>query len=147
VADGDDHREGRPAPRHVDGKSGSLQDERFFRRTLYGRISRAEPSGYLRLYDFPDATQTSPGRDLTTTSLQQLFALNSPFMQRLASAVAASVREQESYALKVPALYRRVLARDPSAEELAEGRAYLRKGSVERLAQILLSTNEEIFVP
>jgi len=129
------------------GKSGSLEDERFFRRTLYGRISRAEPSGYLRLYDFPDATQTSPGRDLTTTSLQQLFALNSPFMQRLARAVAASVSEQETYALKVPALYRRVLARDPSAEELAEGRAYLRKGSVERLAQILLSTNEEIFVP
>jgi len=129
------------------GKSGSLQDERFLRRTLYGRISRADPSGYLRLYDFPDASQTSPGRDLTTTSLQQLFALNSPFMQRLASAAAASVREQETYALKLPALYRRVLARDPSAEELAEGRAYLRKGSVERLAQILLSTNEEIFVP
>jgi hypothetical protein len=129
------------------GKSGSLQDERFLRRTLYGRISRADPSVYLRLYDFPDANQTSPGRDLTTTSLQQLFALNSPFMQRLASAVAASVREQETYALKVPALYRRVLARDASAEELAEGRDYLRKGSVERLAQILLSSNEEIFVP
>jgi hypothetical protein len=129
------------------GKSGSLQDEHFLRRTLYGRVSRADPSGYLRLYDFPDANQTSPGRDLTTTSLQQLFALNSPFMQHLASAVAASVREQETYALKVPALYRRVLAREPSQEELAEGHAYLRKGSVERLAQILLSTNEEIFVP
>ena len=117
------------------------------RRTLYGRISRAEPSGYLRLYDFPDANQTSPGRDLTTTSLQQLFALNSSFMQRLGSALAEGVRPQETYIEKVQQLYRRALARDASAEELAEGREYLKQGSVERLAQILLSTNEEIFVP
>jgi hypothetical protein len=129
------------------GKSGSLQDERFFRRTIYGRVSRADPSGYLRLYDFPDANQTNPGRDLTTTSLQQLFALNGGFMQRLAGALAQSVRQHETYAEKVPELYRRALGRDPTSEELAEGRAYLKQGSVERLAQILLSTNEEIFVP
>jgi hypothetical protein len=129
------------------GKSGSLQDEHFVRRTLYGRISRAEPSGYLRLYDFPDANQTSPGRDLTTTSLQQLFAMNSGFMQQLGKALAESARPHETYAAKVQDLYRRALSRDPSSEELAEGRAYLRQGSVERLAQILLSTNEEIFVP
>jgi hypothetical protein len=129
------------------GKSGSLQDERFVRRTIYGRVSRADPSGYLRLYDFPDANQTSPGRDLTTTSLQQLFALNSSFMQHLGSALASSVRPHETYTEKVRELYRRALARDPSPDELEEGRAYLRQGSVERLAQILLSTNEEIFVP
>ena len=68
-------------------------------------------------------------------------------MQRLAGALASSVRQHETYAEKVPELYRRALSRDPSSEELAEGRAYLRQGSVERLAQILLSTNEEIFVP
>ena len=121
------------------GKSGSLQDDRFFRRTIYGRVSRADPSGYLRLYDFPDANQTNPGRDVTTTSLQQLFALNGSFMLRLAGALAQSVRQHETYAEKVPELYRRALGRDPTSEELAEGRAYLKQGSVERLAQILLS--------
>ena len=57
------------------------------------------------------------------------------------------MRPLETYELKVRELYRRVLARDPSSEELAEGRDYLKHGSVERLARILLSTNEEIFVP
>ncbi len=129
------------------GASHELQDEAFVRRTVYGRVSRSNPSGFLRLYDFPDANQTSPGRDVTTTSLQQLFALNSAFMQGLGSALAARVRAHETYALKVSELYRMVLARDPSDEELAEGRKYLTRGTVERLAQVLLSTNEEIFVP
>jgi hypothetical protein len=129
------------------GASQELQDEGFVRRTVYGRISRSSPSGFLRLYDFPDANQTSPGRDLTTTSLQQLFALNSAFMQGLGSALAKSVRKHETYELKVRDLYRRVLSRDPSAEELADGREYLTRGTVERLSQILLSTNEEIFAP
>jgi len=137
---------GRLAPT-LYGSSGALHDESFVRRTLYGRVSRAEPSGFLRLYDVPDANQTSPGRDVTTTSLQQLFALNGAFMQRLGSALSESVRPYETYELKVRDLYRRALSRDPTAEELAEGRAYLKQGSVERLAQILLSTNEEIFVP
>ncbi len=129
------------------GPSGDLDDERFTRRTIYGRVSRADPSGYLRLYDFPDANQTTPERDITTTSLQQLFVMNGAFIQRQALALDESVRPYESYAPKVRTLYRRALARDPSAEELAEGRAYLKQGTVARLAQILLSTNEEIFVP
>jgi hypothetical protein len=129
------------------GASQELQDEAFVRRTVYGRVSRNSPSGFLRLYDFPDANQTSPGRDVTTTSLQQLFVLNSTFMQGLGSALAKSVRKHESYELKVRELYRKVLSRDPSAEELAEGRQYLTRGTVERLSQILLSTNEEIFAP
>jgi hypothetical protein len=129
------------------GASDDLQDLSFVRRTVYGRVSRNTPSTLLRLYDFPDANQTSPGRDLTTTSLQQLFVLNSPFMQRLGGALEERVRTHETYALKVVDLYRRVLSRDPSADELAEGRRYLSSGTVERFAQILLSTNEEIFVP
>jgi hypothetical protein len=44
-------------------------------------------------------------------------------------------------------LYRKVLSRDPTTAELAEGRTYLKEGTVERLAEILLSTNEEIFWP
>jgi hypothetical protein len=129
------------------GPSKDLQDPTFVRRTVYGRVSRGSPSGFLRLYDFPDANQTSPGRDLTTTSLQQLFALNGAFMQGLGSALGSSVRKHETYALKVRDLYRSVLSRDPTAEELAEGRAYLTQGTVERFAQMLLSTNEEIFSP
>jgi Protein of unknown function (DUF1553)/Protein of unknown function (DUF1549)/Planctomycete cytochrome C len=129
------------------GVSHDLQDADFVRRTVYGRVSRSGPNSWLGLHDFPDANQTSPGRDVTTTSLQQLFALNSPFMRGLASALEQSVRADESYAGKLRGLYRKALARDPTAEELADGREYLTRGTVERFAQILLSTNEEIFTP
>ena len=129
------------------GVSDDLQGEDFKRRTIYGRVSRANTSMLLRLYDFPDANQTSPGRDLTTTSLQQLFVMNSAFVHSLGAALADAVRGDETYELKVRNLYRRVLSRDPTASELSEGRAYLTQGTVERFAEILLSTNEEIFWP
>jgi hypothetical protein len=129
------------------GVSDDLSDEDFTRRTIYGRVSRSNTNMLLRLYDFPDANQTSPGRDLTTTSLQQLFVMNSAFMHKLGGALADAVRGEETYELKVRNLYRKVLSRDPTTAELAEGRAYLKEGTVERLAEILLSTNEEIFWP
>ena len=45
------------------------------------------------------------------------------------------------------ALYREVLARDPSAGGNGHGESYLEKGTLEQYAHILLSTNEEIFWP
>ena len=79
--------------------------------------------------------------------MQQLFVMNSAFMHSLGVALADAVRGDETYELKVRHLYRRILSRDPSVEELAEGRRYLTQGTVERFAEILLSTNEEIFWP
>ena len=42
-------------------------------------------------------------------------------------------------------LYRKVLARDPNAKELDLAVSYLAHGTVDEYAQVLLSTNEEIF--
>ena len=52
-------------------------------------------STLLKLYDFPDPMQTSGGRDLTTTPLQQLFVMNSSFMRNAADGVGAE-RERRS---------------------------------------------------
>ena len=48
---------------------------------------------------------------------------------------------------KVRALYRKVLSRDPSAKEMDLALGYLAQGTMEQYAQVLLSTNEEIFWP
>ncbi len=48
-------------------------------------------------------TQTSPGRDLTTTSLQQLFVMNSAFMEEQAAALVKRV-ENEPMAGRIPFL-------------------------------------------
>ena len=63
------------------GPAVPLHDEKNFRRTLYGAVSRAKPDQFLRLFDFPDPNETSERRIATNVPLQQLFFLNSPFVQ------------------------------------------------------------------
>jgi hypothetical protein len=99
------------------------------------------------LYDFPDPLQTSPGRDLTTTSLQQLFVMNSSFITKQAAALAKEIDSNNSDAVRVRSLYRKVMARDPESEEIDLALSYLAQGTIEQYAQVLLSTNEVIFWP
>ncbi len=119
-----------------------------FRRTVYARISRARMNGLLREYDFPDPIQTASSRDLTITSLQQLFLMNSPWVHNLAGALADAVKTEPDTPAQIRTLYRKILSRDPSAHEMELAAAYLEKTpALEQYAQILLSTNEEIFWP
>ncbi|HUA87101.1 MAG TPA: PSD1 and planctomycete cytochrome C domain-containing protein [Bryobacteraceae bacterium] len=117
------------------------------RRTVYARVSRGRLSDLLRIYDFPDPTQTSSERDVTTTSLQQLFIMNSPFMHTESGILAKSVAAEPDDSARIRAMYEKVFARDPSAKELDLALSYLSGGTLEQYAQILLSTNEEIFWP
>jgi len=123
------------------GPSEDLDRANSVRRTVYGRVSRSRLANVLKLYDFPDPAQTSPGRDQTTTSLQQLFVMNSAFMRQQAAALAKAAGDD------VGALYRKALSRDPSQTELELAADYLKNGTLEQYAQVLLSTNEEIFWP
>jgi hypothetical protein len=117
------------------------------RRSVYGRIGRGRASNLLRLYDFPEATMHSPARETTTTPLQQLFVLNSPFMHAQAAALLESVSKEADDNTKVRAMYRKALSRDPDDGELALARRYLAKGTMTDFAHALLCTNEEIFWP
>ena len=129
------------------GLSGDLDDDDYYRRAIYGRVSRARRAQMLGLFDFPEATQSAPGRDITTSTLQQIFLMNGAFIQNLAEAAAKTAATATGEAEQIGLLYRRVLARDPSAAELNSALEYLQKGTLPRYAQILLSTNEEIFLP
>ena len=64
------------------------------RRTIYSRISRSRLNDLLRMYDFPSPMQHSPSRVNTVTPMQQLFPMNSPFMEQLAASLAKSVGEE-----------------------------------------------------
>jgi hypothetical protein len=117
------------------------------RRTVYGRINRGRTSDILRLYDFPNPFQTSPARAMTITPLQELFVLNSPFMQQLGAALAKGIEPEGAQVQHVRALYRKVLSREPSPAETKLGLSYLNGATVEQFAQVLLATNEEVFWP
>ena len=129
------------------GVSDDVDSVTNVRRTVYGRVSRGRLAGLLKTYDFPDPMQTSGGRDLTTNALQQFFVLNSAFMHDESLALAKAVAGEATDDAKLTLLYRKVLARDPNARELELGRKFLGQSKLEEYAQILLSTNEEIFWP
>jgi Protein of unknown function (DUF1553)/Protein of unknown function (DUF1549)/Planctomycete cytochrome C len=126
------------------GPSDDLDSPANVRRTVYGRVSRGKLNTLLQLYDFPDPTQHAPSRELTTTPLQQLFVMNSEFIQSQAALLAKNVEQGAGTEAKVRAIYRRVLARDPSTKELDLANSYLSQSSLAEFAQALLSTNEVI---
>ena len=129
------------------GPSEDVEAATNVRRTVYGRISRGRLSPVLKNYDFPDPMQSAGGRDLTTTSLQQLFVLNSTFFFDSAAAISKVVGNLPTEATRMRELYRRLLSRDPSPQELDLALTFLANGTLEQYAQVLLATNEEILWP
>lgn len=90
------------------------------RRTLYSRVGRDEQNDMLRIYDFPPPTTHSPARDVTTTPLQQLFVLNSDFIDRQSARLAARLLEppDASVAQRVERCYRWMFQRSPRSDEV-----------------------------
>jgi hypothetical protein len=82
---------------------------------------------------------------MTTVPQQALFSLNSTFMLARADALARQVAEVEA-PQRISLLYRRVLGRDPSPLEREQCEHFVESSSWEQLAQVLLMTNELIFV-
>ena len=133
----------------IGGAAFELKTPTSRRRTLYGKIGRRDPNGMLMLYDFPPATAHSPARAVTTTPLQQLFVLNSPFFEARTRALAEF--SSGSTTEKVQQLYHRLWQRDPSENELMLANEFLGENSAAagvwpQYVQVLLGSNEFMFV-
>jgi len=129
------------------GPSSDVDQPDNHRRTVYGRISRGRMSSMLQLYDFPEPVMHSPERDTTTSPLQQLFVMNSPFMEDQARALVARVKNVTEPTEKIRTMYHDVFARNPSRRELALAEDYLKTGTLNEYAHALLCANEVIFWP
>lgn len=135
------------------GPSAEVDSDSPARRSVYSRISRGRLHPVLQLYDFPVATQHSPIRQITTTPLQQLFVLNSGWMQARGRSLAASIPADLDSDDRIVALYRRVLSRQPTAREVELARDYLAERKIvagrepwDEFAHGLLGTNELSFL-
>jgi hypothetical protein len=109
------------------GPSGDADKANFKRRAIYAGISRHKLSDTLQTFDFPDPAIHCAKRSDTTTPLQQMFVLNSPFMREQATALAERVKKNgsETVEQKVQFAHRLLFARDASAAELAIARGFL----------------------
>jgi cytochrome c553 len=130
------------------GLAEKLGDACNLRRTVYGFVSRRQLEGTLALFDFPNPMSTSDSRVPTATPLQQLFFMNSAFIQERARSLARRVRPAGGERARIEAAYRLLFQRRPSEEEVAAGTEYLASGdrAWPRYAQALLSSNELLFI-
>jgi cytochrome c553 len=138
------------------GPSAKLTSPTNRRRTLYGAISRHDLDGLLRLFDFPDPNITSDKRTVTTVPLQQLFVLNSPFMERQAKALAARLTADpaEPDSARIQRAFPLLFGRPATDRDISLGIEFLNSTPApgntptkwEQYAQVLLGTNEFAFV-
>jgi hypothetical protein len=141
------------------GPTTNLSAGSNFRRTVYAKISRNDLNQLLRLFDFPDPNITSERRNETTVPQQQLFVLNSPFVIEMAKALAARAqKEADTDAARVQRAFQLAYGRAATADEAGACLEFLaaqddpmeqnvnRLSRWERLAQVLLGSNEFMYV-
>ena len=141
----------------VGGTSQNVEDPTTTRRTVYSKVSRLELNAMLKLFDYPDPNVHAARRAETTTPLQKLFALNSPFMAKRAEQLAERITQQSSADRdRVNFAYQTLFAREPEASEMALAIDFLSpseaansetiKSRWSQYAQILLATNEMMYL-
>jgi len=129
------------------------------RRTVYALVNRQDLPSLFRAFDFPVPDQCVERRSRTMVPQQALFAMNSPFVLEQARALAARLELQETTdpAKRTEALFQCVLGRSPSKTEMlsctkfveAAGQDPVAENGLtawEQLAQVLLMSNEAVFV-
>src|SRR5262249_11566820 len=102
------------------GPPAGLGDGSNHRRTLYGTVKRRELNDLLLTYDYPDPPATSAALLPTTTPLQQLFVLNSPFIREQADALARRLKAEApgGTEARVQRAYRLLYGRAATAEQV-----------------------------
>jgi hypothetical protein len=126
------------------------------RRTVYGFIDRQNLPGLFRTFDFPSPDSTSPQRYETTVPQQALFLMNGPFVLEQVRRLIhrPEVHNQNQPEARIQALHRLVFSRAAEPEEVSLGIRFIeaqtgQSGSLtpwEKYAQVLLMTNEFVFV-
>jgi hypothetical protein len=144
--------------RTIGGSSIDPQDPKEGRRTIYSAVSRLELNRMLALFDFPDPNVHADRRIETTTPLQKMFVLNSPFMvfqaARLADRLHKEVPPENDQAdqRRIERAYHLLYGRPPTGRELELGLAFLKEGEDDRparwqeYAHVLLAANEMLFI-
>ncbi len=101
------------------------------------------------LFDGPDPKGIVADRADTTTAPQALFMLNNKLVLQAANVLAADAKKNPALktdAVRLDHVYRKLIGRPPSARESELALAYLKNASWASFLQVLLCTNEFIYV-
>ena len=98
-------------------------------RSIFTRIMRNNRDPLADVFDAPQWFSSASSRDVTTTPIQSLLLLNSPFMLKrgeiLATRIAKEIPDDE--AAQVRRLYQVLFARTPTATEVGRAATFLKE--------------------
>jgi hypothetical protein len=141
----------------VGGPSIDPQDPQQRRRTVYSGVSRLSLNPLLALFDYPDPNVHAERRVETTTPLQKLFVLNSPFMVEQSTALAERLLTEipadadGADRRRIDRAYQVLYGRPASEAEVQLAQSFLKEGTDEtarwrQYAHVLLAANEMLYV-
>jgi len=127
------------------GRPLSIDSDENNRRTIYAFVERQNLPTIIQVFDAANADSSTSKRPSTTVPQQALFALNSPFIERVTTSLTNRVTATDSPS-QVQQLYHYLLGRKPSARELKLGTEFLHSNPLNNYAQVLLMSNEVWFI-
>ena len=137
------------------------------RRAAYGFIERQNLPAFFRTFDFANPNEHVPQRPETVAPQQALFFMNSPFVIEQAAHLATrsktspdagqslTTSDEAAEVGRIVRLFEYALGREPLGDETGDALKFVRAGDAkpdarearwERLAQVLLMSNEFAFV-
>ncbi|KLU01838.1 putative transmembrane protein [Rhodopirellula islandica] len=119
-----------------------------WRRMIYMTKVRQEREQVFGAFDCPDASMVVPKRSRSTTPLQALNLLNSPFVMQQAELFARRLeRESETRSQQITLAWQLCFQRDPTEEELADSQTFIQQEGIQQFTRAMLNANEFVFVP
>ena len=120
-----------------------------WRRMLYMTKVRQEREPTFGVFDCPDFNQSVPSRSRSTTPLQSLSLLNSPFVLQQAGLLAKRLRHESGAdsRAQVARACQLALGREPTREELADASGLVAEHTLEAFCRALFNANEFLFLP
>ena len=109
------------------------------RRSIYRFVWRGVPDPFMDTLDFPDLGLLAPNRSFSASSLQSLALYNNSFVLHFSGELAKQITTPAE-------AIRRILLREPTADELRNFTAYAQKSGLAALCRVLINSNEFLFV-
>lgn len=119
-----------------------------WRRMVYQAKPRMQLDDTFGSFDCPDAGQIAPKRTTSTTALQALNLLNSPFLLQQSDILAQRIQQDVGIAPQpqVTRLFELLFLRSPTQDEQADAVELIESHGLPALCRAMLNANEFLYV-